>query len=111
MSDSEFCPGVFCDVIGTLVSFDKGEINKKVLETLEDFTAKGVRVTLWTGGDIKKNEELLHSLGIKSFELVPKRDYVGKEVEIALDDESPADIFSKYGVKIREYRKVEPIFK
>lgn len=94
--------GIFCDVEGTLLIY--GKVNEKMLKILQENEGKRP-ITLWTGGDLKKIQEILFENGI-TWKLVSKNNFTGAEVETAYDDETFSEFFEMYQIRAKEFIKV-----
>lgn len=90
----ELCSGLYVDVDGTLLLHDdkKGlELNKAVLNAMNDAREMGVAVIIVTGGDTELKTQQLLELGMPETYLPvhSKYDYRGKILEVLLDDTAP----------------------
>ncbi|MBP5344283.1 MAG: hypothetical protein J6Y85_04350 [Alphaproteobacteria bacterium] len=82
--------GIWVDIDGTLFD-DEGNFREGLYETLVAIS-KYEKVTIFTGGDIKKQTERLKKAGVdtEKFPVVPKEDYRGYLFTgFIIDDDSP----------------------
>lgn len=82
--------GIFVDIDGTLIK-DNGELNTDLYDSLVEFS-KYEKVTIFTGGNVKKQTERLAAVGVdtKKFPIVSKENYRGfLFTGFIIDDISP----------------------
>jgi ketosteroid isomerase-like protein len=87
---AERLEGVYVDVDGTLIN-GKGQLNKKLLEVLENQVRNGLVVTVFTGGNVNEQTDRLRSLGLpdKFLPVQSKNKFKGKRLELLIDDTQP----------------------
>jgi hypothetical protein len=108
-------PGVFCDLEGTLIK--RGHLNFDVLEKLNNYELRNnKRITLWTGGDTREYEEILDKIGLNkkklsNWPIKSKTAFMGKTVEIAIDDLPEEEIETSYGIRAKKFIRVDEIDK
>lgn len=84
---------VYVDVDGTLIDYVPiwsslewtQQLRPWVVKLLQDYESQGKSITIRTGGDVKKKEAYLRSLGITR-PIVSKYDFAWVTAEIVLDD-------------------------
>ena len=104
----KYYPDLFIDVENTLIQPD-GQPNQKVLDLIKRVEAeKQQPITIWTGGDTKECRKILRGLGL-NFKLMSKHQARGMEVETAVDDLPEDELSKQYGVKIKNYIKVNDL--
>lgn len=101
--DNKVTTGVHCDVEGTLLLGEK--INFEVVDIITGYEEQGKKVTIWTGGDVKFYKEKLRELKINR-DVVSKYHYVGKKVEIVIDDLDREEFVRIYGILPEKYIKI-----
>lgn len=99
--------GAFVDWDGTL--FQDGKFRRDIFK--EVFKLSKERwdpLSIWTGwGDINQIYHTLEQNGIIGFNVCSKQDCSGIEVAYAFDDIDKEKLEEEYGVKIREFSKVD----
>ncbi len=91
------------DAEGTLIV--DGTINPIVRALGEATEAKGLPVTIWTGGNIGAVRSVVRREGIR-WKVTSKWLFRDVTVRAALDDESRENLRQKYGVEIKEFFQV-----
>jgi len=104
LTDTKVVPGVFIDVEGTMITFDRcGDLDKngdreyiyKRLPTTQEYALRKLQevipVTVFTGGDIKDIRKNLKSAGVdkKLCKVQPKKEFLGRTLETCIDDTIP----------------------
>jgi len=98
---NEVTPGVFIDVVGTFIEYDHYDEEKKKsvykkCELIEEYALRkleqGIPVTIFTSGDLEEYTEKLRQFGVdeRLLDLKSKSDYVGKTLEVCVDDTAPS---------------------
>jgi hypothetical protein len=97
--------GVYCDLDDTAMLQD-GSINAEVLKMLEQFTAEGKNVMIWTGGNLDEAKAKIAGTALEKFPVVSKLDYTGATAEIVIDNVSVEKFCLQYGIKPQKYVRV-----
>ncbi len=101
---SEVTDGVFCDVEGTL--WQDEQLNQEVVQVLRKYEQDGKTITIWTGGDVEKYQQLLLEAGL-DWKIVSKYDFSGKRTELVIDDLDKAGFMRLYGIVPEKFIKIE----
>lgn len=106
MNDHEVEMGVFCDICGTLFAVspvgEKVLINEKLLKILQEYEHQGKMIYLWTGGNIDSCREEIRGFGV-NWPILEKRNFIGRTMEIVIDDDSEEKIFEVYRIKAEKF--------
>lgn len=79
--------GIFVDFSNTLV--EMGQLNEWLLKAIREWSAAGMKVTVFTGGDPGHCTELLNELGVNDIKVSAKSEYKGKLLQLLIDDLQP----------------------
>jgi hypothetical protein len=101
--DGQFFPGVFVDVMGTLINPD-GTLTESVKQMVETL-AINRPVTVWTDSELAEITPKLRALGI-NWKIISKFEMAGAEVEEVIDDLPTGEFSRLYGIKFRNYHQV-----
>jgi len=128
---TEITDGVYVDVDGTLV-VGENQLNQKLVEKLYEYKNQGKKVIIFTAGDATAQAKRLKKLGLAvtdpypeipqkasdedrekikresvgDFEVVSKGDYLGKKLEITIDDFSQDQLKNILGIFSKEHQQV-----
>jgi hypothetical protein len=101
--NNKIVEGVFCDIEGTLCQGEK--VNDIVVDMLIEFENKGKIVKIWTGGNVDFYRQKLVLARI-NWQIENKYRYMGRIVELVIDDLPREKFIKNFGIIPVEYIKV-----
>jgi hypothetical protein len=95
LNANEVVPGIFIDVEGTLVEYDRDDDFYKRLASTQEYALRkmdeGIPVTIFTGAHLEDAVEELKSAGVdeRLCDVKPKGEFIGRILETCVDDTAP----------------------
>lgn len=102
MFENQTLSGVFCDIEGTLIDVETGEVNTELLEKLDEYD-KETFVRLWTGGNVAELREKLLDKIKKPWMVLSKYDFSGSKPEIVIDDLEQDSFRKEYNINPEKF--------